>query len=79
MKFRETTLRNEAATGAMLRERELAEHWKTSLRTLQRWRADGTGPAFLKIGGAIRYRLCDVEAFEDRHRQKGDQAGTSGE
>ena len=51
-----------------LRERELAERWKISRRTLQRWRAEGFGPAYIPIGGAIRYRIRDIEAFEEKMR-----------
>ena len=42
----------------------LARRWGLSHRTLERWRHDGTGPAFLKIGGRIMYRLEDIQAFE---------------
>lgn len=55
----------------LLRERELAERWKTSTRTLQRWRAEGGGPAYLVIGGAIRYRMADVVFFENSMRRGG--------
>lgn len=56
----------------LIRERELAERWKTSRRTLQRWRTEGWGPAYILIGGAIRYRLADILAFEERMRRGGD-------
>ncbi|WP_085853141.1 helix-turn-helix domain-containing protein [Palleronia marisminoris] len=52
----------------LIRERELAERWSTSQRTLQRWRAEGKGPAYILIGGAIRYRMADIADFEDRMR-----------
>lgn len=42
----------------------LGRRWGLSHRTLERWRHDGTGPAFLKIGGRVVYRLEDVQAFE---------------
>jgi hypothetical protein len=35
-----------------------------SPRTLERWRWLGQGPAFLKIGGRVVYRLADIEAYE---------------
>lgn len=50
-----------------LREDELAERWRRSPRTLQRWRQQGRGPAYLSINDRILYRRCDVEAFEARH------------
>jgi predicted DNA-binding transcriptional regulator AlpA len=31
--------------------------------TLQLWRRKGTGPAFLKLGRAVRYRVRDIEAW----------------
>jgi hypothetical protein len=35
-----------------------------SVRTLERWRWLGMGPRFMKVGGRVRYRLADIEAFE---------------
>ena len=55
----------------LIRERELAERWRISRRTLQRWRAEGAGPAYIQIGGAVRYRLEDVFAFEQKKRHLG--------
>jgi predicted site-specific integrase-resolvase len=51
----------------MLKERELAQRWCVSQRTLQRWRKEGYGPPWLTIGGNIRYRLSDIEHFETIH------------
>lgn len=56
-----------------LREKELAERWKVSLRTLQRWRAEGSGPAYISIGGTIRYLMEDVRAYEDARRHGGEK------
>jgi len=54
-----------------LSERQLAQRWNTSQRTLQRWRAAGEGPPFLRLGGSIRYSLTDVLAFEENARMLG--------
>jgi hypothetical protein len=43
---------------------EVASRWCLSPRTLERWRWLGQGPAFLKLGGRVAYRLEDIEAFE---------------
>ena len=59
--------RHERASRSPLRhltQDELAARWRISERTLDRWRALGTGPAWLKLNGRVRYRLEDVEAFE---------------
>ena len=47
-----------------LKQRELADRWNMSPRTLERWRWVGEGPQFIKIGGRVVYRLEDVEAYE---------------
>lgn len=45
-------------------EAELAARWRHSLRSLQRWRADGNGPKHTRIGRRVVFRVADVEAFE---------------
>ena len=47
-----------------LNQVELARRWSLSHRTLERWRWEGRGPRYLKIGGRIVYRLSDIEAYE---------------
>ncbi len=58
--------KTEQPTGKLLRECDLAERWNTSTRTLQRWRKHQSGPPYVRLGGSIRYRLSDIEAFELR-------------
>jgi hypothetical protein len=50
-----------------LNERQLAERWSVSVRTLQAARVKGGGVAFVRIGRAVRYRLDDVLAYEQAH------------
>lgn len=52
-------------------EADLASRYGKAVRTLQRWRAKGYGPTFMRIGGSIFYRLEDIKAFEARMRQGG--------
>ena len=47
-----------------LTQLELARRWNKSVGTLERFRSEGIGPRFLKIGGTVRYRLEDIEAYE---------------
>ena len=47
-----------------LNQIELSRRWTISPRTLERWRWLNEGPAYLKIGGRVAYRLEDVEAYE---------------
>lgn len=34
-----------------------------SPRTLQRWRLEGTGPVFVKVGRLVRYRRSALDAW----------------
>ncbi|WP_443027087.1 helix-turn-helix domain-containing protein [Sphingomonas sp. LB3N6] len=42
---------------------EAAEYLKLSPRTLDRWRWSQRGPRFMKLGGAVRYTMADLEKF----------------
>lgn len=55
-----------------LNQAELAARWRISPRTLERWR--GRGVAFIKVGGSVRYRLKDVEAFEAKQLRQASQS-----
>lgn len=62
----------------LLTQKELAARWGISERWVEKLRARGTGPAFLKLGDSptlktIRYRLADIEAYEEERRTKGGQ------
>ena len=52
-----------------LTPQQLSDRWEKRIgpRTLANWRCQGNGPPFVKIGGAIAYRLADVEAWEQRN------------
>jgi hypothetical protein len=50
-----------------LRQKQLADRWLMSPRTLEQWRWQGKGPKYLKIGSRVVYRLEDVEAFESEN------------
>ena len=51
-----------------LQQHELADRWRLSPRTLERWRWRKTGPSYTKLGGKVVYSLDDVEAYERRRR-----------
>ncbi len=46
----------------------LARRWDVSTKTLERWRWLKKGPAYIKLGGRVAYRLADIEAFEAENR-----------
>ncbi|WP_421989929.1 helix-turn-helix transcriptional regulator [Roseococcus sp.] len=54
-----------------LHQHDLAERWRISERTLERWRWIKSGPAYIKVGGRVVYTLEDVESYEAAQRQTG--------
>lgn len=47
-----------------LNEIELAKRWGVSPKTLQRWRTENRGPAYLKLSKRVTYPIEDIVAFE---------------
>lgn len=56
-------------TSKLLDELGAAEILSLSRTTLRRWRSVGTGPAFVKIGAAVRYKPSGLRRFIEHHRQ----------
>ncbi len=56
-------------TSRLLKEGEAAKILNLEVATLRRWRWSGRGPRFLKLGGAVRYELADIEAFIEASRK----------
>ena len=48
-----------------LRTAEAAEYLGLSQKTLQMYRYDGIGSAFVRFGKTVRYRLSDIKAWRD--------------
>ncbi len=48
-----------------LDQKQLAVRWRISEASLERWRSEGIGPKFLKLGGRVIYREVDIEAYEE--------------
>ncbi len=51
-----------------LTERELASYWDVSVKTLQRWRTQGTGPIYTKLGGKTKYSKRAIFEYERQRR-----------
>lgn len=45
---------------------EFADRMNVPIRTVYNWRALHKGPAAMKVGKHVRYRLADVEAWEQK-------------
>ena len=48
---------------SLARPSDVATYLGKPLRTLEQWRYHRRGPAFVKIGGEVRYRWEDVDAW----------------
>jgi excisionase family DNA binding protein len=53
----------------LLTQQQLADELQVSMRTLERWRQEGTGPAFVRVGRSLRYRRSDIDAWLERQRR----------
>lgn len=50
-----------SAGGALLTPAEVAGELRITEKTLANWRSLGRGPAFVKVGGRVRYRRQAVD------------------
>lgn len=48
----------------VLDEHDLSARWGLNVKTLQRWRNEGLGPRYIKIGRSVNYLPKDIEHFE---------------
>jgi hypothetical protein len=48
---------------SLLNEKQAADFLNMSVRTLQAWRVNGRGPAFVRLSAAVRYSAADLEMF----------------
>lgn len=59
----------------LLRQKDVAKRLAVAEATLEAWRVRGGGPAFIKLGKAVRYRMCDLDDFiESRLRKNTSEA-----
>lgn len=47
--------------------KELAERIGVAEKTVVEWASKGTGPRYARFGKHVRYRMSDVEAWEEGH------------
>jgi len=53
-----------------LKVNDAAEHLGLSASTLNKWRVEGKGPRFVKLGRAVVYRLSDLDEWLERHSRQ---------
>jgi len=54
--------------GDLLNETNAARYIGFTAAALKVWRRTGRGPAFIRTGRAVRYRLSDLDAWLQAHR-----------
>jgi len=47
-----------------------ASYLGVAKQTLARWRCEGGGPAFLKLGTRVRYERADLDSWLDARRRR---------
>jgi len=52
----------------LVNDEEASEHLRLAPGTLRQWRYRGRGPAFVRVGGKVRYRRGDLDAWVERNR-----------
>ena len=71
------TMHSPEAVHDLLTDAQLAVRWQLSRGTLANQRSQGRGPAYLKLAGRVRYRLSDIEAYEQAGFVSREPAGTT--
>lgn len=66
----EQDARNHRWNSQHLSINDLADRWQVSANTIRNRRVMGDGPKAMKLGGAIRYRLEDVIAYEEAQLER---------
>ena len=61
-------------TSRWLSRLEVSEKYGPSAKTLANWGTLNKGPPFVRVGGRVRYREDDVEAWLARQPRGGDAA-----
>ncbi len=52
---------------SLLTEAQVAEILQLKVRTIQSWRLAAKHLPFIKLGGAVRYRMEDIQQYLDDH------------
>ena len=57
-------------TRTRLTEQELADYWGMKINKLRKWRSNGVGPTYIKIGGHVIYTKEDIEKYEQARKYR---------
>lgn len=59
----------------ILNTREAAAYVRLGKPTMERFRISGSGPVFVKLGGAVRYRKADLDNWIEARRIRSTSEG----
>lgn len=62
----------------LLTDKDLEEKSIAGVQTLKKWRREGRGPRFLRIGHKIRYRASDVAEWLESRAEGGERKQAEG-
>ena len=54
----------------LMDSRDAAAYLCVARQTLARWRVEGGGPVFLKLGALVRYDVDDLDGWLDAQRRQ---------
>jgi hypothetical protein len=60
-----TSVKGPPIEGYGLRDTDVAKFAGLNVWTVRRWRVEGRGPRFRRVGGSIRYSMADLLAWWD--------------
>jgi predicted DNA-binding transcriptional regulator AlpA len=60
-----------------VRTREAARYLSLSPRTLEKLRVNGSGPDYFKLGRAVLYAICELDAWIARNRRSSTSDGAA--
>ena len=63
LEFKTVPLRSSSSNNLILTTPEAAQYVRLGKPTIERFRLTGEGPRYAKLGGAVRYRRCDLDAW----------------
>jgi hypothetical protein len=67
----QTTAKHQGGTvKEMLDSRQAGEYLRLAVQTLAKYRVEGTGPAFYKVGRSVLYDRTDLDAFLSTRRRR---------
>lgn len=68
MEAQTETRRNDGAPPAALIDTDAAALWLgMASTTLRRWRSEGRGPRWVRVGRLAKYRVADLAAWAEAH------------